>query len=434
MAGNYVSETNFHNKYAIEQLKALFKNSSSITVENLYQLINQCFNYELVSGDNIKIVELKSNSDTRNTTRTYKISCTCDPGSGSGSGGGGKEYFVTDGVCWADDEEKDTMQAAMYEPYQTSKDLSNKDVYPVKLSKDGKLIVDLSTLSINASITPNPSVRENLKDGVKHNNAFTFNCSTSGVIHRIELSGNFYNETYGVKYSETIDITSPRSSYSHVVSVLGSANSDSLTIDSIRTLTAKVYYSDNISDPESGWLTKTVSGSMQFIYPIFFGLVKKDMSGNDDSHTSFNPIGKTNVKYDVVLDSNSIPFNVSDSGMALLKGTNQSGNKLVEILKTSPRVTKLNMGCWDEFGYVAIFYPSKYNNTPTGVLRILKFVSGGQKFSSLETFEKYNVTLQGFKYRSDTGDESNSYTMYLLRGTALRSVCSGGDSRYDISK
>lgn len=425
MAGNYVSETNFHNKYSIEELKSLFRNSSSITVENLYQIINQCFNYELVSGDGIKIVELKSNSDTRNTTRTYKISCTCK-GSGSGSGGGGgKEYFVMDGVRWADDSAKDTMMADMYDGYQTEKTKDDPNVYPVKLSKTGQLIVDLSTLSITANIKANPTLRENLKDGLLLKNGFTLTCNvTGGVIHKIVLEGDFYNSTSKIKlYNEEISLSA--ASYTKQVDICGCADENGLTIDSIRRLSATIYYSESSSDAESTWKSTKVNASMQFIYPIFYGLTKQDKTTMIDGHTKFNPIVDSDNNYDVVIDDNDNIINISDDKSPLILTNRQESTKLIDtVKKASSGLLSLKFGCWDETSYIIIAYPKKYNNIPNGVLTKLDQKDGkdGVSWSNLSTFYNANVTLNGFNYKG-IQDESFDYIMYVLKGEPALWLC-----------
>lgn len=137
---NYTTQTNSHEGYTIEELKRLFE--KPITVENLKKLISHSFNYELVSGKGIRILELKNNDFKNNTTKTYKIECTCE------GGGGGQVNIKADQGAEFDPENPDTVRTALYD-YTENGSILEEGIYPVSLSEDGKLIVDMSESTLN---------------------------------------------------------------------------------------------------------------------------------------------------------------------------------------------------------------------------------------------------------------------------------------------
>lgn len=296
---NYTTQTNSHEGYTIEELKRLFE--KPITVENLKKLISHCFNYELVSGKGIRIIELKNNDFKNNTTKTYKIECTCDGGKAegvsydntqsgmhsdtvqdaideldrrvdileNGSGSGGDCDIDTDkGVTF--DEDGSTVIADLYD-YDKSGNLTIPGIYPVTLSEDGKLIVDMSESKLNVAASRKYSYYAFENSDIVGN--FTFNVSITGnkiSVYKIEVWINdngaetakevYDDESQEVQNLNTNKTLTLKKDCSARLNVLEPDNSIA------RTGKIKVYY--RIKDEAK---TSEASATTKFIHAIYYG-------------------------------------------------------------------------------------------------------------------------------------------------------------------
>lgn len=271
---NYTSQTNSHKGYTIEELRRLF--GEGITSENITKLINECFNYELVSGKGIRLIELKNNDFRNNTTKTYKIECTCEGGEGGGSGSGtGADIDVDKGIAFDSDER--TVIADLYD-YEKSGSPETEGIYPVSLSKDGKLIVDMTTANIN--ITASRKFACHRFENTDIINNFTFKVEVEGsklVVYQIEtwisengqvINKEVYDEDNNPEVIDTLNNDKEITLYKHCSARLDPNNvNDSIS----RVGNIKVYYT--IKGEEQEPATKAVY--TKFMHAIYYGYTCK---------------------------------------------------------------------------------------------------------------------------------------------------------------
>lgn len=269
---NYTTQTNSHRGYTIEELRRLFSKGKEISSENLKKLVDHCFNYELVSGEGIRIIELKNNDLRENTTKTYKIECTC---CGEGSGGGECNILVDKGITL--DEDDITVIANLYD-YTEEGSISEDGIYPVSLSEDGKLIVDMTTANLTVSASAKKSYME--FENVNLQDHFTFNINISGSkleVYKIEtwveennvpITGDsrYSKWEYDINSTEVRNLNANRSLILHrdCSAMVDRNNPDSPII---RSGKIKVYYTIKTVEQTP----KTASAQTKFIHPILFG-------------------------------------------------------------------------------------------------------------------------------------------------------------------
>lgn len=260
---NYTTQTNSHEGYTIEELKRLFE--KPITVENLKKLISHCFNYELVSGKGIRIIELKNNDFKNNTTKTYKLECTCEGGSGSG---GDCDIDTDKGVTF--DEDGSTVIADLYD-YDKSGNLTMPGVYPVTLSEDGKLIVDMSESNLNVAASRKYSYYAFENSDIAKN--FTFNVSITGnkiSVYKIEvwINDNGVETVKEVYDDESQEVQNLNTNKTLTLYKDCSARLNILEPDNsiARTGKIKVYY--RIKDEAK---VSEASATTKFIHAIYYG-------------------------------------------------------------------------------------------------------------------------------------------------------------------
>lgn len=345
---NYTTQTNSHEGYTIEELKRLFE--KPITVENLKKLISHCFNYELVSGKGIRIIELKNNDFKNNTTKTYKLECTFEGEGGGGSGSGGDCDIDTDkGVAF--DEDGSTVIADLYN-YDKSGNLTIPGIYPVTLSEDGKLIVDMSESNLNVTAKRKYSYYAFENSDISKN--FTFDVSITGnkiVVDRIEVWINdagtetakdvYDNESLEV---QKLNADKTLTLYKDCSARLNPDKPD----DSIsRTGKIKVYY--KIKDEDK---TAEASATTKFIHAIYYGYTCDYITEVGSEHISperrrkgieagFDP--NNNPCFKVYSNNSSDYYDGKRTGIDLVK----SGTKYNLTITNTEKNIKYVLGYWN---------------------------------------------------------------------------------------
>lgn len=310
---NYTGQTNFHDGFTLEELRRLFGAGKQISNENLIKLINQCFNYELVSGKGIRIRELKTNDFKTNTTRTYKIECTCEGGGGSGTITG------ADKGC-AVDEDGETIIADLYD-YERAGELGTDGIYAVSLSRDGKLIVDMNQADIQVSAEATETYYRFQLDPIV--NDFTFNVAIDGsklVVYKIETW--LEEETTPRQYTE---IANSREVYDDESPTVQNLNTHKtctlhrncpatiLSADPDRAVTRKgkikVYYKVKGVNQDP----KVATAQTRFMHPIYYGYTcdyltqrgsehiapeRKQESPNTETNPCFKVYANSSEEYD----------------------------------------------------------------------------------------------------------------------------------------
>lgn len=265
---NYTSQTNSHEGYTIEELRRLFGDGKQITSENLIKLINQCFNYELVSGNGIRIIELKNNDYRNNTTKTYKLECTCK--GGGGGSGSGADIATDKGITF--DIDGSTVIADLYD-YEESGNPDQEDIYPVSLSEDGKLIVDMTTSDIN--IVPGQAFRYHIFENLDLRNVFWFDIHIEGSklsVYKIEtwieengqiLDKEVYDDVNNPEVIDDLNNLKTTRLYKNCSARINESNVNSAIT---RTAKIKVYYKI-----KNTLYDETKSTWAKFMHQIYYG-------------------------------------------------------------------------------------------------------------------------------------------------------------------
>jgi len=277
---NYTSQTNSHEGYTIEELRRLFGDGKQITSENLIKLINQCFNYELVSGNGIRIIELKNNDYRNNTTKTYKLECTCK--GGGGGSGSGADIDTDKGITF--DTDGSTVIADLYD-YEESGNPDQEGVFPVSLSEDGKLIVDMTTSDIN--IEPRRAFTYHIFENKILQNVFWFDVSIEGsklYVYKIEtwiedngqiVDKETYDDVNNPQVIEDLNSLKTARLYKNCSAKINEANVNAAVT---RTGKIKVYYKI-----KNTLYDETKSTWVKFMHQIYYGYTC-DYNATDASH------------------------------------------------------------------------------------------------------------------------------------------------------
>lgn len=457
---NYTTQTNYHRGYTIEELRRLFGPNKDITSsENLIQLINQCFNFELVSGTGIKIVELKNNEFKNNTTKTYRIECTVEGGGGSGGGSGcGCDIDTDKGVTF--DVDGSTIIANLYDYDETGDPETDENIYPVSLSKDGKLIVSLikeASLDVNSAASYN--IHKFVNSDIEDNFTHTITITGSGIsVYQIdtwvEENGTVTNlKTYG-RAHEYISYLNTNKSIEIYEDCDGRIISDEPDSSVVREGFIQVYYTYKGEN-----LSKSDSAKTSFVHPIYFGWTCGYVSSADspEKHPSRYALSRIQPCFKVYAQANGTYLETTyynNEGKRIgIKVINNNGNEDVQITNsenlnlyiigyyyndqsdegkhTSQLVVNssnfdISFGEKEEgvAGFMVILLPSSFGEFKT----ISGSVNGSMAFPYLtetnSTMIKENIILSNTFYNENESLELNytAYTSASENATDIHSV------------
>lgn len=447
---NYTTQTNSHKGYTIEELRRLFGEGKPRTIENIIKLINECFNYELVSGKGIRITELKNNDFRNNTTKTYKLECTCGEG-GSGSGSGFSD--VDKGITI--DEDGKTVIADLYD-YEKGGDIETEGVYAVSLSKDGKLIVDMNQSDIKVKASSLNGIRSFENTVITDN--FTFNINLEGssiIVYKIET---WLTEKIG-QYNEE-DVPNSKMIYdseSDIVQNLNSSKSCTLNRDCsakvdlqepdlaiIRKGKIKIYYKIKGVNQDP----KIATAQTKFLHKIYYGYTCDYTTERGSEHIAperkrIRPNEKNQPCFKIYSNN---PEDYEDeqqtkrSGLALY---NVSGNYKMRIKNTEKNLEYIlgyyNMNSTEEGKNTLAYLPNRTSfkleglgshetepvfiviMIPKSMVEFTKMdasVDGGTSYSILDTMLKEIALVKDFSYyNNDIQNIELEYVCYTLENS-----------------
>ena len=445
---NYTTQTNSHKGYTIEELRRLFGEGKPRTTENIIKLINECFNYELVSGKGIRITELKNNDFRNNTTKTYKLECTCEEG-GSGSGFSDVDKGITI------DEDGKTVIADLYD-YEKGGDIETEGIYAVSLSRDGKLIVDMNQSDIKVKASSLKEIRSFENTVITDN--FTFNINLEGssiIVYKIET---WLTEKIG-QYTEE-DVPNSKMVYdneSDVVQNLNSSKSCTLNRDCsakvdlqepdltiIRKGKIKVYYKIKGVNQDP----KIATAQTKFLHNIYYGYTCDYTTERGSEHIAperkrIHPNEKTQPCFKIYSNN---PEDYEDeqqtkrNGLALY---NVGGNYKMWIKNTEKNVEYVlgyyNMSSSEEGKNTLMYIPNRTSfkleglgshetepvfiviMIPKSMVEFTKMdasVDGGTSYSILDTMLKEIAIVKDFSYyNNDVQSIELEYVCYTLENS-----------------
>lgn len=447
---NYTTQTNSHEGFTIEELKRLFIEGKPLTAESMNKLISNCFNYELVSGKGLRIIELKNNNFRNNTTKTYKIECTeTHDGSGSGSGGGGSvDIYADKGLKF--DIDGQTIIASLYD-YEADGDVEDENVYPVSLSNDGKLIVNMNESELLASSSSKYSFYAFENTDIANN--FSFSIILKGNKINVSKIETWVDEN-GVTDPSSIEIYDESSSYIQDLNnvkhtTIYKSCSARLNVDSpddpvVRVGYAKIYYTDKSVEQEP----RLIHTTTKFIHPIYYGYTCDYLTTKGSEHISperrrKNPNERTQPCFKVYSNNPSDYEGDSDPkriGLELRK----TGNNYDMIIQNTEKSLNYTLGYYDnnakhtirytpttktfklngltdhgDESVFIVFMVPKHMNSFTSMKAS---VDGGTEYSILESMqiEKTIVTNHAYDESSVINTEYSVYTMENSFSTFVR--------------
>lgn len=454
---NYTSQTNSHKGYTIEELRRLL--GEGITSENIIKLINECFNYELVSGKGIRLIELKNNDFRNNTTKTYKIECTCEGGEGGGSGSGsgsGGDIDVDKGIAFDDDGR--TVIADLYD-YEKSGSPETEGIYPISLSKDGKLIVDMTTANIN--ITASRKFAYHRFENTDIINNFTFKVEVEGsklVVYKIEtwisengqvIDKEVYDEDNNPDVIDTLNNEKEITLYKKCSARLDTNNvSNAIT----RAGNIKIYYT--IKGEEQTPATKTIS--TRFMHQIYYGYTCdynatdpdhiaperyeedpnrdtqpcfKIYSNSDDDYDNGNHLTGKRIGIEIRENSNKYDLKIrnTETDTEYVLGyynmaESQDGKHTLTFLPTSKTFNLTGLGPHGDESVFPVFFIPK---SMTEITNMTSSIDGGQPWPILNGMLVERVLVNDYSYYGgDTPVNNIEYIVYTQKSSFITEVIS----------
>ena len=461
---NYTSQTNSHEGYTIEELRRLFGDGKPITAENLIKLINQCFNYELVSGEGIRIIELKNNDFRNNTTKTYKIECTVK--GGGGGSGSGCDIDADKGVTFDEDDES-TIIADLYD-YTESGNPEQEGIYPVSLSENGKLIVDMATANIN--IGKSRRFAYHIFENTDITNAFTFTVTIEGsklTVYKIEtwideneqeIDKTTYDDVNNPEVIDDLNSSKQATLYKNCSARINNSDPSAAVT---RTGKIKVYY--KIKDTN---YTASESISTRFMHQVYYGYTcdynvtntthiaperyaedpnrttqpcfkiysPNDSDYDNNDHLTGKRLGvelkKSGNNYDMIIQNTEKNINYVLGYYDM--SSSQEGKHTLSILPTSKTFHMTGLASHgDESVFVAFFIPKSM----TEITNMTSSIDGGQPWPILNGMLVERALVNDYTYYNDNSRyiEGVEYVVYTQKSSFITEVNNNIDIECTVS-